>query len=254
IMNEPKLRAWVQESVPPASDYDERPGRWVAERQWLPRRRARRFHLGDGRLLDRRARSELRLTHRSPLVTGITWGEWCPYGFRAELPSAQRPDDGRSLCFDSGPLAEPMDMLGAPVAQLRIAVDKPIALIAARLCDVAPDGSSRLMSYGILNLTHRDGHEGAVPMKPGEAASVRLQLNGRGEGVAAGHRLRLALSTGYWPMAWPSPEPVTLTVHAHESVLELPVRPSQAEPALPDFPPPEMASPIAVTRSRQGRR
>jgi putative CocE/NonD family hydrolase len=255
IMREPKLRAWIQESVPPASDYDERPGCWVAERRWPPRQRRRRFHFGDGRLLERRARGALRLTHRSPLVTGITWGEWCPYGFRGELPSDQRPDDGRSLCFDSAPLPAPMDLLGAPLLDLKLAVSEPIALIAARLCDVAPDGGSRLMSYGILNLSHREGHGGAVPMTPGKALSVRLQLNDLGERVAAGHRLRLAVSTGYWPMVWPSPQPVTLTLFADESALELPVRrPPAADAALPDFPPPEMAPPITLTRTRQGRR
>ena len=255
VDKEPKLRAWMQESVPPASDYDERPGRWVAERKWPPRWRPRRFPLGDGRLLDRRARGDTVLTHRSPLVTGITWGEWCPYGFRGELPSDQRPDDGRSLCFDGAPLAEPFDMLGAPVATLRIAIDRPVGLLAARLCDVAPDGSSRLMSYGILNLTHRDGHDRAVSMVPGEPATLRLQLNDLGERVATGHRLRLALSTSYWPMAWPSPEPVTLRVFATESWLELPSRKAQAADAtLALFSPPEMARPANLTRSRQGRR
>ena len=255
IMREPRLRAWLQDSVPPAPDYDERPGRWVAERHWPPHRRARRFHLGDGRLLERRAHGALRLTHRSPLVTGITWGEWCPYGFRGELPSDQRPDDGRSLCFDSAPLAAPMDLLGAPLVDLKLAVSEPNALIAARLCDVAPDGGSRLMSYGILNLSHREGHARVQPLTPGKPVSVRLQLNDMGERVAAGHRLRLALSTSYWPMVWPSPQLVTLTLFAHESALELPVRrPAAADGGLGDFPPPEMARPVANDRSRAGRR
>ncbi len=255
IEKEPALRAWLQDSVPPVSDYDERPGRWVAERKWPPRRRPRLLHLGDGRLLDRRPRGEIVLTHSSPLVTGITWGEWCPYSFPGELPSDQRPDDGRSLCFDSAPLRESLDLLGAPVVQLRLAVDRPVALLAARLCDVAPDGSSRLMSYGILNLSHREGHDRVAPMTPGELVTVRLQLNDLGERVAAGHRMRLALSTGYWPMVWPSPEPVTLQVIAHESRLELPARATQpADATLAPFPPPEMARPFDLTRTRQGRR
>src|SRR5262249_4427816 len=134
-------------------------------------------------------------------------------------------------------------------------VSEPFALIAARLCDVAPDGGSRLMSYGILNLAHREGHGRTEPMAPGKPVSVRLQLNDIGERVAAGHRLRLAISTGYWPMVWPSPQPVTLTLFAHESALELPVRrPPTAGSGLPAFAPPEMARPVALTRSRPGRR
>ena len=40
IMDEPMLRAWIHEPVRPAACYTERPGRWVAEGGWPPRRRA----------------------------------------------------------------------------------------------------------------------------------------------------------------------------------------------------------------------
>jgi uncharacterized protein len=252
IMREPKLRAWIQDSVPPASDYAERPGRWVAE---AARPAPLVFHLGDSRLLQSRTADALTLTHRSPSATGITWGEWCPYGFHGELPADQRPDDGRSLCFDSLPLTEPLELLGAPVLAARLAIDRPAGLVIARLCDIAPDGGSRLMSYGVLNLTHRAGHDRTAPMTPGQFVEVQLQLNDLGERVAAGHRLRLAVSTSYWPMVWPSPEPVTLTVAVERSSLTLPARAPQADDrALAQFRPPEMVAPIAFTRSRQGRR
>ena len=39
IMDEPVLRAWMQESVRPATTYAERPGRWVAETAWPPQDR-----------------------------------------------------------------------------------------------------------------------------------------------------------------------------------------------------------------------
>src|SRR4029453_13226911 len=255
IMREPKLRAWIQESVPPASDYDERPGCWVAERRWPPRQRRRRFHFGAGRLLERRARGALRLTHRSPLVTGITWGEWCPYGFRGELPSDQRPDDGRSLTFNSDPLPEATIVFGAPFLALKLAIDQPVGLICARLCDVAPDGSSRLITYGIANLTHRDGHDSSVAMKPHEPIKVNLLLNDCCERVAQGHRLRLALSTSYWPMIWPSPQPVSLALFVHECALVLGIHADQTQSATPrSLPTPEMAPPLNVTRFRQARR
>src|SRR5688500_20347685 len=48
------------------------------------------------------------------------------------------------------------------------------------------------------------------------------------QALHAGNRVRLAVSTTFWPMIWPSPEPVTLTLHAGRSRLELPVRPPRA--------------------------
>jgi hypothetical protein len=66
-------------------------------------------------------------------------------------------------------------------------------------------------------------------MVPGERTAVRVQLNDAGYTFLPGHRVRLAVSTQYWPMVWPSPEPVLLTVHRGR--LDLPVRPPRPEDA-----------------------
>jgi hypothetical protein len=125
--------------------------------------------------------------------------------------------------FDTGPLDEPLEILGFPVLRLNVRSDRPQAFVAARLCDVAPTGSSLLVTRCILDLTHRDGHEDVVPLTPGETTAVTLRLDAAGHGFAPGHRLRLALSPAYWPWIWPSPEAVTLTVLGAGSALELPL-------------------------------
>src|SRR6202034_962880 len=49
-----------------------------------------------------------------------------------------------------------------------------------------------------------------------------------------GSRIRLALSESLWPMLWPSPRPVELTILTGVSSLTLPVRPMGiAEPPMP---------------------
>ena len=64
----------------------------------------------------------------------------------------------------------------------------------------------------------------------------------------AGRRLRVAVSTTWWPRAWPSPEPVTLSLTAAASTLVLPVRePRESDAALPEFPEPEAAKPTPHT-------
>ena len=99
---------------------------------------------------------------------------------------------------------------------------------------------------------------GPVTARPGEAASGYLEVTERGDPgaripvsvvlndaahrFAPGHRIRVAVSTAYWPLVWPSPEPVTLSIHTGASCLELPVRPERPEDAgLPAFAPPESA-------------
>ena len=108
------------------------------------------------------------------------------------------------------------------------------------------------MTFGVLNLTHRDGHADPRPMSPGEPTTIRVQLNDTAYAFLPGHRLRLAISTDYWPMVWPSPEPVTLTMHA--GALELPVRPPRSEDAdLADLGEPTWGPPAAITELRAGR-
>jgi hypothetical protein len=107
---------------------------------------------------------------------------------------------------------------------------------------VHPSGESLRVSYGVLNLTHRDGHERPAPLATGERYRVRIKLNDAGSVFPAGHRLRLALSTAYWPMIWPSPGKATLLISG--GTLDLPVRPPGATDALPSLlPDPESAPP-----------
>ncbi len=254
IMDEPMLRAWMQESVPPKSLYKKRPGRWVAEDAWPSSRITPvEYALNLGRL-EAVAEEEMALTFTSPLTTGSTSGRWCSFGHDPDQPSDQRGDDGGSLTFDTAPLTERIELLGLPEARLTLAVDQPQAMVAVRLCAVAPDRSSRRIAYGLLNLSHREGHHAPKPMNPGERVSITVPLAMLGEAIPAGHRLRLSISTSYWPIAWPSPDPVRLTVFTAASHLILPVRPVRADDArLAPFPEPESTPGQASTTLKEGR-
>ncbi len=236
IMDEPMYRVWMQESVPPRAYYATRPGRWVAEASWPSARvEWRRLFLNEG-WLDDRAQPECGLSLCSPQTIGMAGGDWCGFGEEGEMATDQRDEDARSLAFDSRPLRDRLEILGAPVAVLELTVDKPSALLAVRVNDVGPDGASTRVTYGLFNLTHRESHEYPTPLEPGKRYAVRVQLNDIAHAFPAGHRLRLAISTCYWPVAWPSPQPVTLTLYAGVSALELPVRPPRPEDdALPPF-------------------
>jgi predicted acyl esterase len=240
-MQEPMLRAWVQESLPPAAHYDRRPGYWAGEASWPgPNLREEAYALGRNRL-ERSGREKLALPIASPQSVGQHAGEWCPYGMGGlspELPLDQREEDGGSLVFDTEPLERPLTVLGAAVAELEIEADQPTALVAVRLNDVRPDGSDLRVTYGVLNLTHRGGHEKPTTLQPGKPVRVRVQLNEIGHEFPAGHRIRLALSSAYWPIIWPSPRPVRLTVHTGGSRLLLPVRERQPGDAKIQFEPP----------------
>jgi putative CocE/NonD family hydrolase len=251
VMDEPMVRAWMTDSVKPAPYHETLPGRWVAEPSWPPpESKPHRLFLTDDGLRPERAPLAARAVC-SPQTVGKDAGSWCPFGRAADQAGDQRADDARSLVFETPPLDKTIEILGAAVVTLEIASDRPIANIAVRLCDVHPSAESLRVSFGVQNLTHRDGHETPQPLVPGERYQIRIQLNDAGVVFPAGHRIRLALSTTYWPMIWPAPEAATLTIFS--GTLDLPVRPTQAtDAALPPLPGPETATPERPTVIRPG--
>lgn len=242
VEDDPLYRAYLMESVRPQSFYAERDGRWISEDQWPSDRNGQEvFTLGGAGLLGP-PDEEAERTVCSPQDTGSAAGEFCVIWLGPELPGDQRVDDAGSLVWDSEPLTERREMFGPPVVDLTFRSDKPQANVAIRLCDVAPDGSSTRVTWTVLNLCHRDSHETPSPLIPDETYTVRAQLDDVAYAFPPGHRIRLSISTAYWPMIWPSPEPVTLSIQTGASNLSLPIRRVEDETP-PSFPPAETAPP-----------
>src|SRR5262249_26602607 len=192
IMDEPTYRVWMEDWVRPRSFYAERPGRWVAEPAWpSPNIAPSILHLAPGRLTSE-PELETSLPVASPLSVGVLAGHWCAYGHAPDQPSDQREEDAKSVLFDSGPLDETVEILGAAEVELEVTAERPQAQLCVRLTDVAPDGASLRVSYGLLNLTHRDSHEEPTPLVPGRRYRVRIKLNDAAHAFPRGHRIRLA--------------------------------------------------------------
>jgi putative CocE/NonD family hydrolase len=256
FFDEPKLTSYMQEAVAPAGSYAERRGRWVADPAWpSPSVEPWTLRLGAVGLDEEASPPTASRSISSLQTTGVEGGVWDGDGGPADFPLDQRAEDGASLCWESGPLAERVELLGIGEVELEVSSDRPTAFVVARVCDVAPDGTSTLVARGFLNLTRREGHDRTVPMPAGEPVLVRLPLQSTGYAVPAGHRLRLAISNSYWPMLWPSPERATVTVHG--GAVTLPRRrPSELDSQLQPFLEPETGTPLATetTKARGGGR
>jgi uncharacterized protein len=277
VMDGPMLRTWMQDSVEPSTSYEERPGRWVGEPSWpSPNVRAVAHPLAPHTIRaprdasaasaavtadDDEARDETydgahdeeyekdgALTVQSPLSVGQFAGKWASYNAPPDLPYDQREEDGGSLVFETRELRRGVEILGSPTVQLDLAVSEPVAMVAARLSDVSPDGKATRVTYGLLNLTRRDGTDEPEPLRPGRRYRAVLELNSVGQAFPAGHRIRLSLSTSYWPLAWPSPRPVELRLFPETSSLTLPVREEREPAELRPFGEPEGTPPATGTR------
>ncbi|MFD7922673.1 CocE/NonD family hydrolase [Streptomyces sp. NPDC059740] len=238
VTQDPLLRSWISESHPPATCYDQLPGRWVGDRSWpspnvtpttwtLPGTAPRPV--------------------ASPQHTGVDAGRFFPFGNQADLPPDQREEDGRSVCFDLPELGERLEILGRPAVRLRLTSEVPRGQVVARLCDVAPDGSSTLVTRGVLNLVARQGRDRVVEWEPGATEDVEFQLNGIGHTFPPGHRVRVALSSAYWPWVWPHPDGGGWTVDPGASSVVLPVRTPGPDDGGIAFEEPEQSPPLGVT-------
>ncbi|MFO1050225.1 MAG: CocE/NonD family hydrolase [Geminicoccaceae bacterium] len=252
IMAEPAYRVWMNDSERPQTYYAQRSGRWVAESSWPSGRIAEAaFHPdGAGRLGE--TPSAARLTAAVPASYGACTPFWSNMGgVEPESPRDQRADDALGLTFTGPALEAPLEILGQPRLELELEVDQPTAFVSARLCDVQPDGASTLVTYGVLNLTHDATHETVTPLTPGRRYRVSVALNDIAHRFLAGNRVRLSLGTGLWPVIWPAPRPVGLTLHTEGCRLVLPTRASRPEDAtLRALPPAEHTAVQPVTALR----
>ncbi len=245
------LRVWVQRWVRPATHHTERPGRWVGEPSWpSPNVEEVEWYLAPDRLV-REPEPPTIVSGSDDVTVGLRQGAWWGYAAAGQLPADQRLEEPAAFRFLGEPLAATLTVLGTPEVILRLSVDRPTALAAVRLCDVAPDGSSLQLSRGLLNLCHRDGHDRPTPLVPGETYEVTVVLDSIAHDLSPGHRLELHVSTGLWPLAWPSPAPVELSLELGQDCrLSIPVRSADAT-ELGDraFEAPETASADAIVVS-----
>ena len=218
----PALRAYRQLMGAPSPKLGPREGEWVAETVWpSPNVRPFTLNLSDEALGPEPGTGTRRVS--TPLTVGAGSAYFCP-GMRIdnELADDQAGDDALSACFDTAPLEAPLDIIGRPELHIAFTVDRPAAQLCARLCEVAPDGTSRRVSYRPLNLAHHASHETPGALEPGRVYHARIPLNMCAHRFSAGNRIRLALSTSYWPVIWPSPEQAVVTLELGGCRLVLP--------------------------------
>ncbi|MGH9294710.1 MAG: CocE/NonD family hydrolase, partial [Acidimicrobiales bacterium] len=276
VDSEPMLCAYIQDYTAPAAHHPSWPGRFVTLASWPPPPSEAALlslsllaapHAGQRGFLGPPGSSPASpaspgsspaspesppgdgtvLWHRGAQDSGLDAGALTADGGHGDWPGDQRGEDGRSLSFDSAALGDEIEILGNAEAFLELSSDRPTANVIVRLCDVAPTGESLLVTRGMLNLTHREGHDKSVPLEPATPVTVRVPLKAIGHRFAAGHRIRLAVQATYWPWIWPAAANATLGLACGQrSRLELPLRPQPPgeEPAV-TFGPPERVEPIA---------
>jgi hypothetical protein len=185
-------------------------GEWRYEETWPPQRLTS-MTLYDGRRRALATRPDTGTAAWNSCAGGLPWGQ----------PLDQRNDDAWSLTTD-WPVSSPIEVLGHVVARATVASDQPIAYLSIKLDDVWPDGTSALVTRGLLNLTHRT--DPPTRLIPGEPYEIEVELEATSWVFPAGHSIRLSVAGNDWPNTWVPPLPVTMTVESLQ--MQLPVLPA----------------------------
>ena len=251
IDDEPMIISWMQENLKAHPAKPTIGGRWLQSFSWpIDGQPYKNLFIHGKSLKETKGAAEVHKIS-SPVRCGLRGGEWCPKDSGAHGPEYQldqREDDGLSLCFETSPLAQPIEIFGAPSLELELKSEKTVGLLAVRLCEVRPDGSSSRVSFALVNLCHKDGSENPKPLIPGENFRLIVKLNFVAYKFGVNNRLRIALSNNYWPMAWPSSKNSVLSFNSTSFKLNLPlIDPKNLFELEHQFEEAECANPLAVT-------
>jgi putative CocE/NonD family hydrolase len=239
IMAEPRFAVFVRQYHPPDPKIEEVKGEWRYEDGWpIARIQSQPFYPQPNHTLAPAVPAATVHSLRYVPTVGIEAGG--PVMWWGDVPPDQTPTDAYSLVYDTEPLTEDLEILGLPLAQLRVSADAPLANWFARLGDVAPDGTVTQVAGAAQNGAHRESAENPKALVPGETFPLDIEMHFTSWVFPKGHRIRLAVNNAMWPMLWPSRYPMTTTLSlggSDPTRVLLPVVPYETRPK-PAFLPP----------------
>ena len=177
VESDPAMRLYLMDSVPPRDWYEERPGRWIARRTGRRRgSRRKRYPSAWAAHCRRLAGSPPLSPSRRRRIAAWPAANIARSGSARNCPATSAGRRKVGLLRRRAAEAA-LDIVGAPVVRLKLAADRPRAMVAVRLCDVQPDGASTRITYGVLNLCHRNSHEFPETVVPGETMEIAVRLD-----------------------------------------------------------------------------
>jgi len=242
ILDEPKFAIYVRNYYPPDPAIERIPGHWRWEAGWPIERIQKQqwFADADQGLSTKPAEADIHSLKYQPSV-GLEGGG--PTMWWGSITPDQQPMDDHSLVYDSEPLLEPLEILGRPIAKLMVTASARRANWVVRLSDVAPDGQATQVGGAAFNGTHRNSARNPEDIVPNEEFPLKIELHFTSWVFPEGHRIRISISNGMWPMLWPTQMPFTSTLRigGDDGVrIELPVVPPGEEKA------PHFKEPVTV--------
>ena len=160
----------------------------------------------------------------APSATGGQAG-YSDFANTTEEAARQEPGSEASwLFYESEPLTADVRMAGDALLDLSLSVSRDHADLTPVLVDVAPDGTTRTVSRGFLDLRYRNGLETAQPLPAGQPVSAQVEFKPQDQIFRAGHRIGVIVQSSNTAWAVPDDPGANVTVdHGFGSRLTLPI-------------------------------
>ena len=117
------------------------------------------------------------------------------YADRSEIE--QRHD---VVTYTSRPLEAPLELAGPVTVKLQVSSSAPDTDFVAVLSEVDPEGRSVNITHGVARMRYRDGLDHPRLMEPGNIYEASIDLWHTAIELQAGRRIRLAVSSSYFPV------------------------------------------------------
>jgi putative CocE/NonD family hydrolase len=103
------------------------------------------------------------------------------------------------LVYTADMQERPVELTGPIDAYLHVCTDGPDTDFVAVLCDVHPDGFVQNLAEGIVRGRFRNSFDDPAPMQPDTVYELHVPLGNVSHVVAAGHRIRLHVTSSNFP-------------------------------------------------------
>jgi X-Pro dipeptidyl-peptidase len=136
-------------------------------------------------------------------------GSFVNTGTQTSKAFKQEPlgSDPATLTYTTAALPADRRLAGGGAVTVDLAVDGVRGQLDATLLDVAPDGSLRVITLGLLDLRYSDTLAAPRNLTPGQKMRATVTLRPQDAVVAKGHRLALVLAGS--EAVWGVPDPMT---------------------------------------------
>jgi hypothetical protein len=241
-----KKNKFVKE--PPLSLYMMGAEEWTYADEWPPKNSQEKIYYlaKDGKLGNKAENTEAKIDYEHIPEVGINSGYMIVYPLGLDYPKDQSEDDAKSLAFDTLALDEPLEIVGAPKIDLTLSTDMPDAAITAKLCDVAPNGSSTLISTASRRLSFRKSYSNPTLPEAGKIYELEMEFFNTDYLIKSGHKLRLSIALSDFPRIFPLPYTGKITLYfgkdyIQQLSLELMKPIDKKRVQKPEFKPPDLS-------------